>query len=1605
MEDLTLPREKDTLVEDLTAAPAAGDIPSEKSLQNKVNQAMLAMPEKDPAELSALFSSGKEDSVRVELVSKVNERKQQAARKLVYDMSQRGNDYGMELYAAAAEVDPAKPDAILETESVNNALDLVVATSKNPKLMEQASSWDGFLSDPWAKLAIKEQVALNKQRKYNDRWKSLGYGEWLVSGAVDVFAGFTSWYNLARETGSGLENDAYLKGASIRSKAENLWQLEPDEFAKALDKEMEELWYNNPHIAMQFLDYVMNPSESKARFDNIIGLFDIPLTGAVAKGAAKAGKAVKFAKPSAAALEVTKAPDLVKLAADVAPVLGKEGVEVPHVLNAAGATDEAAEFLAIEEVKRSELAKKFAPGASKRKQAEMQQLVKFMPDMYNPQVRYSGADTFANKRALEIAELAKKNIDNASKIFRAIGRQATLTDEAMQKAIANATDELARRIPTFIDRVHEIRTIAPEDNLGAGEIVAQLGKPEGAFKSAEDALQSATQELRLAEGSFRIEQQGGNYWIEVFQDVSETGEGIDDLLINAVNTSRNTDRPFSWLQSYLSSAKETVSEFQASERGVAVSAVTRIEAATKELMRPQLDFFQNASKQRIKEFDSILALGRDTERIPGDPTTMGKWFKNIGELSEAYMVNIRRLPTQAEVDAYFNFTMVSDLDWAVRSVALAKSKVKRGISGWDVDAYNLEGVKTKLYLEGTPVDKFPDSRNISFVEVRKDGSNISNNFNKLGETRKVYEKKFAKGEIKVIRLADAENSLVPVLGNEADRVAYVILHDAKQTPIRMDKQLNYNPGGHVVYEQKWRVAQPVVKDGQYLGDETLIAASTKAEAVRHQNAIGRAIDMYKAKDANFESFLRGNLPWTPEEFAELLKKGKIRGDAPVAAVRMGEYTASAGMKFHNGKDWVSQFGQLDDVNIRAYEDTYKGANDFTQSRLGPLKQIRKGGAGDPLWRLENADRMNPRAAQAQTMNRLVHNAVYEDYQFQAARSWIEEFGNSKNPASVGLKVDGEFVPIEKLRKNPLYYLNNAEIVTDSVMRKGQAEQIRSHIRRLVSNPDIVARGIAVVKEQFIADYLYKYGLDKQAKYMSEKEIPFISDPLQFMKNVAFHTKLGLFNPVQFFLQSTAGLNSIAFSPVNAMKAAPASWYARMSLLTENDKIISSLAEKAAQTSGYDAAAFKDARYWLREFGLDIVGREQTYISDVSTPKPFYTKTGEVFLDKGTMFFSEGERIARIQSWMTSYLDYVAKNPKSSGKLTLKEAKIVRNRAEMMYGNMTRDANAYWQTGLLGNFTQFYTYNARMVELMLPWTKQTTMAEKARLFGMFATLWGIPIMAAPAMLAETGDVDAAMSGVFPFGQDIAQEALKKGYNLHEGMTGLLYDGLVNTTAAFITGKDYDFSSRYGLNPFTIPENIENTVRKYGVLEGIALSALGASGSIGADIVSSVIPITKDLAQMAGETGSTELLYNDIQQATREISTLNYGYQVMAALMGTTYVSKNGTILRKPDDDPLGRVIASTIGVTEMEDFDTSKRFEVLAKDAASRKAVEKRIKELRSYQIIYRDKKDYESAKNIGKQIEALINSGIWTPSEKRRMLQYNENELSNEVLKQFEKRY
>src|SRR6185503_940529 len=154
----------------------------------------------------------------------------------------------------------------------------------------------------------------------------------------------------------------------------------------------------------------------------------------------------------------------------------------------------------------------------------------------------------------------------------------------------------------------------------------------------------------------------------------------------------------------------------------------------------------------------------------------------------------------------------------------------------------------------------------------------------------------------------------------------------------------------------------------------------------------------------------------------------------------------------------------------------------------------------------------------------------------------------------------------------------------------------------------------------------------------------VSDPFKYARNIAFHSKLGLFNPVQLLNQAQTMIHSVAIAgPVNGFKGMTAGTLMTMLRMTENPKVIEHFAGMAENLGIMRRADFLESYAAMKRTGWDLVQGETAWRNDVMDPQLVRSTMGKV-LDAGTVFFQNGERLSRLTGWNTAFIEFKKANP-------------------------------------------------------------------------------------------------------------------------------------------------------------------------------------------------------------------------------------------------------------------------------------------------------------------------------------------------------------------------
>jgi len=126
------------------------------------------------------------------------------------------------------------------------------------------------------------------------------------------------------------------------------------------------------------------------------------------------------------------------------------------------------------------------------------------------------------------------------------------------------------------------------------------------------------------------------------------------------------------------------------------------------------------------------------------------------------------------------------------------------------------------------------------------------------------------------------------------------------------------------------------------------------------------------------------------------------------------------------------------------------------------------------------------------------------------------------------------------------------------------------------------------------------------------------------------------------------------------------------------------------------------------------------------------------------------------------------------------------RADLISNTMSRNNKAMWQTGPAAVTTQFWTWNARMVDNFL--SKDITAKERMRMLFWHSMMYGMPIGASTGALSMGPlPIDEMVRGFLTENDIVYDDNI---------VTQLMVDGIPSAVVEGISGTKYNFGSRYG-----------------------------------------------------------------------------------------------------------------------------------------------------------------------------------------------------------------
>lgn len=1073
--------------------------------------------------------------------------------------------------------------------------------------------------------------------------------------------------------------------------------------------------------------------------------------------------------------------------------------------------------------------------------------------------------------------------------------------EAAQRA---AREDFIIEYPTTADAImNTVPVNSPTTLAGVDAIAIQVGRQSDALPFAKQgaATNAARNWYKFPENSYEIKTTDGKNWfIEVIKNVDETKPKVRSLLIETNN--QTPQNLFNTFLGFLRSPNYLVSPEIMSAMHVATHGSAYLIDLTKDVARS----IGGLSSKGRADLEGFLIWQRDVI-YKGE---RGAWSDNLSHFEQDWHYKFNRLPTEAEADAYMAFRQLHDYDFVVRNLGIYRDKVRQGLEDFILSyhadlpsvsgqklinkAVDTPGLEGKIHHE-MPWQELTDwNYGILILDPNniKDSKQFWSKFTNKA-TRETIDSYWKKRGYVIVELTDyGEKALRGSPGMEALNdiditILLVPANSQKARPLKF-QQIPYKAGPRVENAAGFYLAQPrlrrvmdrgTVAQTRYSGDINVAFQQTETDANRVAAAWNKANQLFlEGNEAALEAHLARTLPFSAKEFKAMMKteanpNGFIDPSEQILVRKSDQSLATA----HNLNQRYANFVDTRDGPLNRYKTV--NLENATERGHNLRSVVNIGSAEAPVWRFEPAKLVDPLAAMERSTSGILQARQLDNLKVMAAERWVKEFGDLIDGATEA-----------EIWADPLKYLFDFKPKPGADSgRLAAAKNLRRTVLDFLGLKNDVQKKVDWLKQKLADKVFEKFGRGT-FEVVEPYLLRTVADPARRMRSFAFHTKLGLFNPVQLFLQmqTMAHMAGIEGAPRTIQASAGATF---MAFLKHGDDPKSvALAAKRATAFGWKEKDFIEAYEAMKKSGVSIVSGEYAARDDLMEPKIFSSRWGN-FLDKGTFFFTKGERGLRLSAWNAAYLRWRQANP---GKVFGNQDKIaVLSRANLLFGDMTRASNAMWQRGFASVPTQFLAYPVRIAEQFLG--KRLTLEEKMWALFTYSTIYGMPV----ALNAPTG--------VWDWSEDIRRYMLENNIDYDESVMKVFMDGVVSVGLEAMTGTKYNYPERYGINNPWLREFVEG---KKDWKEMV----FGVSGSIYNSAVTGGNPFIKRFYSLFDGTSAQvyPLTYQDWLAEASEISSINNFRNSWNAITAGKYYTRHGEYI--DDVTPIDGLFQGFMGLT-------------------------------------------------------------------------------------------
>ncbi|MGD9682611.1 MAG: hypothetical protein AB7W16_15595 [Candidatus Obscuribacterales bacterium] len=1084
-----------------------------------------------------------------------------------------------------------------------------------------------------------------------------------------------------------------------------------------------------------------------------------------------------------------------------------------------------------------------------------------IPSIAQPDKLLSGSQNVPQAAYLRLKDSLYQRADLARRFLTDVNQVDRLSPEELLKYKDILLREYTQINPNISKNIIDVSIDDAADlgNVYNAKII--FGKRDGTlFESEKQARLYFSR--HIGGSDFTVEQVGEGFRVVVKKAVDETKLG-EISLETLQQTPENIASTFGGL---VRSADYLVSNQNVLARSVVTTSTERLNILMTEMAQP----LNALSKKEWAELEDIMVTNR--QKI--------QYHENYGQFEDAFFDRFKKLPTEKQADAYFTYVQINDLDLTVRDLDWYKQKARLGLQ--DI-TLKIDG--EDVPFEGKIVESLPagssDYFSVSVVDGGKAGKAVPSRF--LSEKHFEQFRKLKDQGYKIIQVADQGLKL----GEQY--VGFVITKDFKAKRVGV-KNVDRKAGGHKVYKYPYYIKQgKITGDGEvrrYRGDTSFFNFRSEKEAREFLPVLEQARQMILRKDPKATQFIRDNLPIPVKEFMADIKQGKIDLTVPFAVTRRGSRTIDTGA-YSGMKDVVD--ASKNEHNLSG-QITGRYAGERSEVDLATIQSeagVRFESAGAQL--------LSPMESLKISVGDMISVRGMNDYTVMTNENFWREFGDILDTTEAEFRASGT-----SFLENPVFRRGADQF------RQLQAKNVSRAFRQLQNRPTVVDRALEAFKEKTLSSVMPKFGPRGQ-QWLEKKMLNRAKSPGQYLRSAAFDFKLGMFNVQQLFVQANSAVNIAAIAGMDGLRSLSVYPMARAALWTNRRDIIEGIGDSVAKTGLMTKDEFVEALDSYKKSGFNDIGGDMAYLDDVSTPEMRKGKMKQglgTFLKWGRTPFQEGERAVRLAAYMTAYVE----RKKLVPRMTRRDEAAILLRAKNLTGNMTRESNTAWQKGYAAVFTQFFGYQARIMEQMLG--KKLTSAERIRLFTGYSAVYGVPTAL------------GASAGFLPM-REIAMEYLMgQGVDVNDPALEPFLDGFVSAGYEYVMGNDKELSiaGRYG------PGGIPTFYDLWRGDKTVSETFLGASGSIIGQTYLDAVPFLKGMWSefMDGEGGYHNLTKDDFLAPLRNITTVDSAAKLYNVWNFGVWASKNEANIIEMDLPDAVMAVLTGLQPAEIEDAFTAQR---------------------------------------------------------------------------------